>query len=204
MTENDTVARTVIALFEFEEEANRAADGLVSEGYSRDSINVVVGHDLSHPEDYVHAKDDVGGKIAGAVGKGLAVGGGVGAIAGGLSSLLLPGFGPLIVAGGLVTMLTGAGLGASVGGVMAALMEAGVDESNARLFESALRHGGVVLTLRTDEANAHRAVAILDSHGALDMDKHKAVPGDRGVDKVEGASGSRRSDTSSPDHSTPR
>jgi hypothetical protein len=203
MEKDDTIARTVIALFEFEDEANRAADNLVGEGFSRDSINIIVGHDLSHPEDYVEAKDDAGGKIVGSVGKGLAVGGGVGVLAGGLSSLLLPGVGPFIFAGALATMLTGAGLGASVGGVMATLMQAGVDESNARLFESALRHGGVVLALRTDEANARRAVVLLERSGALDMDKHKALPGDRGEDKVEGATGSRRSDTGR-DHSSPQ
>jgi len=180
-----------------------AADSLAGAGFNRDRIEIIAGHQLSHPEEYVYSEDNVRGKLAGAVGKGLAVGGGVGALAGGLSSLLLPGFGPLIVAGALATTLTGAGLGASVGGVMATLMENGVDESNARLFESALRHGGVVVVLRTDEANARRAVEILDKSGALDMDKHKSIPGDRGEDKVEGSTGSRRSDMGR-DHSSPR
>ena len=201
MTDNVQSAKTVIALFEFETEANRAADELVENGFTREQIGIVAGHGLSRPEEHVDATEDVEGKTMGALGKGIAYGGGLGAVAGGLATLLIPGVGPLIIGGALATTLMGAGLGASVGGVMATLMQAGVDESDARLFESALRHGGVVLTLQTDEAHASQAVEILNRRGALDMDKHGTEPGDRGVDRVEGSTGSRVSDTGG-DHST--
>ena len=201
MEENTSTAKTVIALFEFEDEATRAADKLVGDGFPRDQIEIITGHELSRPEEHVNASDEDTGKLMGAVGKGLAFGGGLGALAGGVSSLLVPGIGPLVLTGALATTFIGAGLGASVGGVMATLMKAGVDESEARLFESALRHGGVVLTLLTDEARARRAVEILDGSGALDMDEHRLVPGDRGVDQVEGSANNRTSDTRR-DHST--
>ncbi|MBC8166609.1 MAG: hypothetical protein H7Y20_12145 [Bryobacteraceae bacterium] len=198
-----STARTVIALFEFEEEADRAAEKLVAEGFERDQIGIVAGHELSRPEEYVEAEKDTEGKVIGAVGKGLAFGGGLGAIAGGVSLLLLPGVGPLAVGSVLAATFLGAGLGASVGGVQAGLMKAGVDESDARLFEAALRHGGVVLTVQTDEAMARHAVKILDRSGALDMDEHNLMQGDRGVDQVEGATGGRANDTHR-DHSTDR
>jgi hypothetical protein len=195
MEENTSTAKTVIAMFEFEDSANEAAGKLVSAGFPRDKITIIAGHDLSRPEDHVDAGEDDPGKLMGAVGKGMAFGGGLGAVAGSVSSLLIPGIGPLVVGAALATTFLGAGLGASVGGVMATLMQAGVDESEARLFEAALRHGGVVLTLHTDEANARQAVQILDGSGALDMDEHRKVPGDRGVDRVEGAADSRANDT---------
>ena len=201
MAENESTARTVIALFEFQDHAQRAADDLEAQGFPRDQVEIIAGHELSRPEEYVTAEDDTEGKLLGAVGKGLAFGGGLGAVAGGVSSLLIPGVGPLVIGGALATALAGAGLGASVGGVMATLMKAGVDESDARLFESALRHGGVVLTLKTDEDRARQAVEILDRHGALDMDKHRQTPGDKGVDRVEGSANNRVSDTNR-DHST--
>ena len=201
MEQNATDAKTVIALFEFPDEANQAADVLVQHGFSRDKIQIIAEHQLSHPEEYVTATDDVEGKLLSAVGKGLAFGGGLGAIAGGVSSLLIPGVAPLVIGGALATTFVGAGLGASVGGVMAALMKAGVDESDARLFESALRHGGVVLTLETDEAHALEAVRILDRSGALDMDEHSLVKQDGGVNRVQGATNNRVSDTKR-DHST--
>ncbi len=84
---------------------------------------------------------------------------------------------------------------------MAALMQAGVDESNARLFEAALRHGGVLVIVGTDEAYARQAVDILDNSGALDMDEHADKAGDRGEDQVPGATNNRRSDVQR-DHSS--
>jgi hypothetical protein len=196
-------AKTVIALFETEEDAARAADELVREGYTREQIGVVAGHELSHPEEFVTASEDTDTKVIGAVGKGLAWGGGLGALVGGVSSLLVPGLGPVVIGGALASAFLGAGLGASVGGVMAGLMKAGVDESDARLFDAALRHGGVVLTVHTDEARARQAVQVLDRNGALDMDEHRLKWGDRGVDQVEGSANNRISDTHR-DHSTDR
>ena len=195
MAEDTTTQKTVTALFEQEADAIRAADALEREGFRREQIGVIVGHELSRADEYITAPEDSEGKVLGGLGKGLAFGGGLGAIAGTLSALLIPGVGPLMVGGALAATLLGAGLGASVGGVMGALMKAGVNESDARLFEVALRHGGVVLTVHTDETHALQAVKILDSSGALDMDEHRQEWGDRGVDCVEGATNSRSSDT---------
>jgi hypothetical protein len=195
MADNTSTAKTVIGLFETQPEANRAADELIQEGFRPDQIGVIAGHELSHPEDHVNATENSEGKVINAVGKGLAVGGGLGAVAGGLASLLIPGVGPVLVGGALATTFLGAGLGASVGGVMAGLMKAGVDESDARLFGEALRHGGVVLTVHTEAQHARQAVEILNRNGALDMDEHRDIPGDRGVDRVEGSANNRSSDT---------
>jgi hypothetical protein len=188
-------AKTVTALFENEDDAARAASALIQDGFLHDQIGIITGHELSHPERYITAPENSEGKVVNAVGKGLAYGGGLGALAGGLSAVLIPGVGPLLVGGALATTFLGAGLGASVGGVMAGLMKAGVDESDARLFEDALRHGGVVLTVHTDESKARTAVVILDANGALDMDEHRQRFGDRGVDRVEGATNNRIDNT---------
>jgi hypothetical protein len=190
-----TTAKTVTSLFETEEDAGRAAGALIEEGFTQDQIGIIAGHELSHPERHITAPENSEGKVLNAVGKGLALGGGLGALAGGVSALLIPGVGPLVVGGALAAAFLGAGLGASAGGVMAGLMKAGVDESDARLFEDALRHGGVVLTVHTDESRVRHAVTILDSHGALDMDEHRQRWGDPGVDRVEGATNNRRDNT---------
>jgi hypothetical protein len=194
MADTITAAKTVVALFEFEEQANRAVDDLVEHGFARDAINVVAGHELSHPEEFVSAEENTQGKLLGALGKGLVVGGGAGALAGGVASLLVPVVGPFVLGGALATTFFGASLGGAVGGAMGVLMEAGVDESDARLFESALRHGGVVVTVRTDESHAREAVGILDRRGALDMDEHGSNDGGRGVNRVPGATNNRVSD----------
>ncbi len=203
MADTMTTARTVVGLFETMDEADRAFDALVEAGFDRDSIGIIAGHDLSKPQEHVQAKEDSEGKMLNAVEKGLGYGGGLGALAGGVASLLVPGVGPVMFGGALAAAFLGGGLGAAVGGVMAGLMKAGVDESDARLFEAALRHGGVVLTVHTDEARCRHAIGILDANGAMDMDSHRDVAGDRGTDTPDGATDNRRNDTHR-DHSTPR
>jgi hypothetical protein len=182
MAENAATPKTVVGLFRSQDKANQAAENLMRDGFPREAIGVIAGHELSHPEAYVTGAEgeDSEGKVIGAVGKGLAVGGGLGALAGGLSSLLVPGLGPLVIGGALAATFLGAGLGASVGGVMAGLMKAGVDESDARLFQEALRHGGVVLTVHTDEGHVRQAVEILEHNGALDLDEHRRRLGREG------------------------
>jgi len=195
MEQRGTSAKTVVGLFESVADANRAAEDLFREGFSRDAIGIIAGHELSKPEQYVSGSEDTEGKVVDAVGKGVGLGGGLGAIAGLASSLLFPGVGPLVIGGALATTFLGAGLGGAVGGVMAGLMKAGVDESDARLFEAGLRHGGVVLSVHTDESDARRAVAILDRNGALDMDEHRDRWCDPGADQVEGSADNRVNDT---------
>ena len=195
MSETVTNGKTVTALFKTEAEAGRAADALFEGGFTHEQIGIIAGHELSHAENHTTAPEDSERKVMNALGKGLAFGGGLGALAGGLSALLIPGVGPLVVGGALATTFLGAGLGAATGGVMAGLMKAGVDESDARLFEDALRHGGVVLTVHTDAAHARQAVTILDSHGALDMDEHRQRFGDQGTDQVDGATNNRIDNT---------
>ncbi|MDZ4803170.1 MAG: hypothetical protein SGI92_33850 [Bryobacteraceae bacterium] len=194
MADTFTAARTVVALFERKENADRAADELLAAGFTRESIGVISGHQLSEPQDHVSAKEDSSGKMVSAVQKGLAMGGGLGAVAGGLSALLIPGVGPLMVGGALASAFLGAGLGAAVGGVMAGLMKAGVNESDARLFEEGLRHGGVVVTVHTDDRMDRQAVVILDRNGAMDMDEHSRE-NRNGTNHVDGATGSRSNDT---------
>lgn len=192
--ETTTTARTVVALFDSQEAAERAAEALGAEGVGREAIDIIAGHELSHPENHITAVEDSEGKVTGAIGRGLGMGSGIGALAGVASSLLIPGVGPLVLGGAIASTFLGAGLGGAVGGVMAGLMKAGVDESNARLFEAALRHGGVVVTVNTDEANAQRVVGTLAGSGALDMDQH--TPGvDSGVDRVKGSPNNRITDT---------
>jgi len=195
MAQAMTSAKTVVGLFETKEDANRAADELVREGFTHEQVGVIAGHQLSQADEHVTAPEDSEAKVVEAVGKGLGFGGILGAIAGGTAALLFPGVGPVVIGGALASVFVGAGLGASVGGVMAGLMSAGVDESDARLFEEGLRHGGVVLTVHTDEAHTRRAVEILDRNGALDMDEHRQQWGDKGTDCPEGAVDNRRDDT---------
>jgi hypothetical protein len=91
---------------------------------------------------------EIGTKAAEGAGKGSAIGGALGAIAGAIAaigtSLVIPGLG-IIIAGPLAVGLAGAGAGGIAGGIIGALVGAGIPEERAKLYESGIKKGNVVL-----------------------------------------------------------
>jgi hypothetical protein len=97
-----TANRTVVALFDDFESANKAASKLETAGIPRDQISVVASNESGKYENYVGGSGEVGKGIAGGAGAGAAIGGGLGLVAG-LMALAIPGFGPVIAAGPIRT-----------------------------------------------------------------------------------------------------
>jgi len=170
MTNTMTTNRTVVALFDDFESANRASNELERAGIPRDQISVVAGNESGRYQNYVGGTGEVGKGIAGGAGAGAAIGGGLGLVAG-LMALAIPGFGPVIAAGPLAAALTGAGVGAAAGGVIGGLRKSGVSQEDAEYYAEGIRRGGVLLTVRTSDTLADKAADILDSSGALDVDE---------------------------------
>jgi uncharacterized protein YidB (DUF937 family) len=170
MTNTMTANRTVAALFDDFESANKAASKLEAAGIPRDQISVIAGNESGRYEKYVGGTGEVGKGIAGGAGAGAAIGGGLGLVAG-LMALAIPGFGPVIAAGPIAAALTGAGIGAAAGGLIGGLKNAGVSGEDAEYYAEGVRRGGVLLTVRTTETLANKAVDILDSAGAVDVEE---------------------------------
>jgi hypothetical protein len=96
---------------------------------------------------------------------GAAIGGTVGGVAGllaGLGMLAIPGIGPIVAAGWLVSTATLGVAGGVTGGVIGALTQSGVDEDDAHLYAEGLRRGGTLVTARVPDADRTRVEAILD------------------------------------------
>ncbi|MBA1158993.1 YsnF/AvaK domain-containing protein [Microvirga sp. Marseille-Q2068] len=87
--------------------------------------------------------------------------------------LAIPGLGPVVAAGWLVSTLVGAGAGAAVGGIAGALVDAGVDENDAHAYAEGIRRGGALVTVRASEADVDRIVDILDDEGTVDFDERE-------------------------------
>ncbi len=140
----------VVALFESQADAEQAIRDLKDAGFSRDSIGVILrdpayAHGRLHPSDIPPLPGETAS--AGALGGGI-LGGVVGLLAG-VGALALPGVGPVIAGGVLVTSLTGAGLGAAAGGVLGALIGLGIPDSAARYFEEGVRQGSVLVMVES-------------------------------------------------------
>jgi hypothetical protein len=109
-----------------------------------------------------HRVDDHTGAGAGTgAGVGAAVGGVVGVLAG-LGLLAIPGIGPVVAAGWLVSLAAGAAVGGTAGGIIGALTQSGVSEDEAHTYAEGVRRGGTLVTARVPEADEGRYRAILD------------------------------------------
>jgi stress response protein YsnF len=166
--------KTVVGLFDDMTHAQRAVSELERAGIPRSDISVLAGNESGRYGEYVEDEGKggkkTGKKVAEGAGAGAAVGGGLGLIAG-LTALAIPGFGPIIAAGPIAAALTGAGIGAAAGGLIGGLTSAGVSREDAEYYAEAVRRGGVLVTVKTDESLSDRAADILDDAGARDVDE---------------------------------
>ena len=149
--------RMLTGMFADRESAENAYNSLHERGYSKDDINLIMSDETrkKHFSQDV-TETEIGTKAAEGAGKGSAIGGTVGAIVGVIAalgtSLVIPGLG-LLVAGPLAAGLAGAGAGGIAGGVIGALVGSGIPEERAKVYESGVKDGRIVMGVhpRNDE-----------------------------------------------------
>jgi len=83
-----------------------------------------------------------------------------------ISALVIPGIGPLVGAGILVSTLAGAGIGAATGGPIGALTAQGVPEEDAKGYQESVRAGSIPLTVHAlSDEQAQQAHEVFASTG---------------------------------------
>lgn len=144
-------------MFRDRQSSENAYNTLQERGYEKDDINIIMSDDTRKEQFSGAAKEtELGTKAAEGAGKGSAIGGTVGAVAGVIAaigtSLVIPGLG-LVIAGPIAAGLAGAGAGGITGGVIGALVGSGIPEARAKLYESGIKEGNIVIGVhpRNDE-----------------------------------------------------
>lgn len=173
------MATTVTALFDHISQARAAVGDLIDNGYNRADINLVAN---AAADEYARYFDDEGRYRDDLValdttpGEGARKGAGIGAAVGGLGGLLMgigllaiPGVGPALAAGPIVSALVGAGIGAASGGLMGALVNSGVPEDDASTYAEGVRRGGTLVTLAVADDQVDAVEAILGRHDPVDI-----------------------------------
>lgn len=145
-------SRLMTAMFDNRAEAERAYDSLISHGFAKDEVDLIMS-DETRKSNFGDNEGDqtgsaLGDKAMEDAGKGSAIGGTIGAVAAAIAaigtSLIVPGLG-LVVAGPLVAAFAGAGVGGLAGGLVGALVGSGVPEETAKAYESGLKSGGIMV-----------------------------------------------------------
>jgi hypothetical protein len=88
----------------------------------------------------------------------------------GIGALAIPGIGPFIAAGPIVTVLAGAGAAGMAGGIIGALVGFGIPEYEAKRYEGRVKHGCILLSVHCDDNHwIRRAEEVLRRTGAEDV-----------------------------------
>jgi hypothetical protein len=159
----DESMKTIAGLFDHRDDAMAAITDLLDRGVPRADISILANN---AGDWYAEDSESEAGAETGA---------GLGAIAGGASGLLaglgfltLPGIGPIVGAGWLMTTAagaaTGAILGGAAGGLVAWITGHGVSERDAHVFAEGLRRGGTLVTVQVADDLVIAAEAIFLKH----------------------------------------
>lgn len=152
--ENGTRDPVVLTgMFRDRESTEKAYTSLQERGYKNDDINLIMSEDTrkNHFSDDEARETEIGTKAAENAGKGSAIGGTLGAVVGVIAaigtSVAIPGIG-IVIAGPIAAGLAGAGAGGITGGIIGALVGSGVPEARAKLYESGIKDGQIVIGVK--------------------------------------------------------
>lgn len=167
--------KTIVAMFDRIEDARDALEDLVDEGIQRDNISLIARDVEGRYGTEIEGRqtatgDDVGQAAAGGAAGGAVLGGLAGVLVG-LGALTIPGIGPVVAAGPIVSGLTGAAVGAAAGGLLGALVEWGIPEEEAEYYAEGVRRGGTLVAVRSTDEEAEDVVDILESYDPVDIER---------------------------------
>lgn len=158
--------KAVFGIFSTYSSAETGVEALKVAGFRNTDISVLFAENVGS-KDFAHEK-------ATKAPEGIATGAGAGAVAGGvlgwlagIGTLAIPGVGPFIAAGPIISMLAGMGAGGTLGGITGGLVGMGVPEYEAKRYEGRVRSGGILLSVHCDDSHwTKTAKEILERTGA--------------------------------------
>jgi hypothetical protein len=160
------MANTVVGVFNDFTAAANAVPDLVGAGIAHDQISLMAPDREGEFAKYFEARAD----------RPIPVDTGIGAVVGGLSGVLLsvgmlslPGVGPALAAGPLLTALAGALVGAEAGSLVGVLHGLGVGEYEAKAHAEKVGEGSTLVMVKAEGSLGARAQAILQHHHAVNV-----------------------------------
>jgi hypothetical protein len=163
---------TVSRLYDSPQAASQAVRDLEAAGLPASEISIVSNNadkwysgDRSRKTGKVDRDMDGTDDRAEAAGVGAGLGAVVGGTAGllaGLGLMAIPGLGPVVAAGWLVSTAAGALAGGAAGGIIGALTQAGISKEDAEVYAEGVRRGGTLVCARVPDKERGRYEAIMD------------------------------------------
>ncbi len=170
------MTQTVTRLYDHYDDAEKAVGELRRIGIAEDDVSLIASNENgAHSHRVRDGRPETAGEEAAEdAGKGAELGalaGGLGGVVLGVGMIAIPGLGPAVAFGWLVSAVVGAAggalggavIGGAAGGLIGALAHAGVREEDAHVYTEGVRRGGVLVSARVPDDRVEAAEAILDS-----------------------------------------
>jgi uncharacterized protein (TIGR02271 family) len=151
----------VVGVFQHRHDAQACVNDLKRSGFRDNEIGMVT-------RDGDAAAETSDNKVGEGAAIGAATGAGVGALwAIGIAAGLLPAIGPVIAGGMLASILASAAGGAAVGGIVGALVGLGIPEEDAEFYESEVKAGRTIVTVKAGTRD-QLAQEIIERHNGFE------------------------------------
>lgn len=165
--------KVIFGLVTSEDVANKIVDHLTASGLSTKEISVVYPDTKNKYTTTTSAGQVTLNKGAKKGASGEVFSGSLGTLSH-FDALTIPGFGTFVIAGPIVSLLSGAPRGGTPGLLVGALAGSGISETDAKKYETALRAGTILICVHpTSDETVTRAIEILKKDGAKDVTSTK-------------------------------
>jgi len=168
------MSRTVVAIFDNYSNAENAARQIKEKRLRTDDISIIV----KDSEDNRDTNGTMGFNMSTSskgindnISDGVISGGILGGLAGlliGAGSMVIPGLGIIAAAGPIAGLLSGAVTGGIVGG----LVDLGIPENRSRQYETDIKAGKILFSMKTDDDKVSFISSILRDNGAVSVDSY--------------------------------
>lgn len=163
------MSQFIAGLFTDSKGAGETIAELKNKGYTEDISVISKDYDGLEVDTNTHQiKQDLSeGTVAGAA-TGAAIGA-LGALLTGLTAITVPALG-IFIAGPIAATLTAAATGAVVGSVAGLLIDMGIPEEKAKLYDQQVLAGETLVAVTADEDRAGEVIQVLSNHGATSIE----------------------------------
>ena len=162
--------KSVFGIYEDWESAKGALVELQEFGFTNRDLSILVNaenaeKDALAPEK--HTKTPQGLAVGAA--SGAMIGGSLGLLAG-LGALVVPGVGPMLAVGPILSALTGMGMGGAAGGIVGVFIGVGIPKHEANYLQEAIQQGGILVAVHVEEMDLKiKGSEILRKHGSSEV-----------------------------------
>jgi hypothetical protein len=173
--------KSVFGIYLSRSEVQFGVVALWNAGFAHSNVSVLLPENLGSNELVAEKETKAPGSATIGAGSGAVIGGALGWLIG-VGALVIPGIGPVVAAGPILSALAGLGLGGALGGFAGALAGVGIPEHEATRYEERLSKGGILVAIHCDTTEEiGRAKMILATTGADDIASAEESCVDRNV-----------------------